>query len=180
MKLVSGVYECPGNGGIPQDSGQQVVKVVGNAAGKGAQRFELTGPDKFLIPLLAFGNIADNGDDSRLAMPERPGDGHFYRYGGSFLLADGNLAVIRAGHPFEYLTVELYLVRKCVRRYIISHAFLEQFLNAPACHFGNSPVGIDGVSAASRSCSVLSTTRFSSCSFSKCSSRCIRMRSWFC
>src|SRR3990172_3712692 len=53
---------------ISHDDGQEVVKIVGNAAGKDAEGFKLLRLDQFILHLLAVGEVpADGGNGNGLA-----------------------------------------------------------------------------------------------------------------
>ncbi len=59
---------------ICQDAGEQVIEVMGNAAGKNAYRFDLAGPQHVFFRLFTCANINERNHQRHAQSPAHWGD----------------------------------------------------------------------------------------------------------
>ena len=61
----AGVFLAQRQRGIAVDAGQQIVELVGHAAGQGADALHFLGLEKLPLQLLMFGHVAVDADEMR-------------------------------------------------------------------------------------------------------------------
>ena len=104
--------------GIADDHGQQIVEVVGDAAGELADGLHLLRLDELLLGALALGQIVDDADENRLAVLLRLADRQVHREGRAVLALADHLAadaddLASAG---AVIIVEIAIVLVAIRR----------------------------------------------------------------
>ena len=120
---------------VPIDRGQQVVEVVGDAAGKLSNSFHLLRLAQLIFELLSFGDVARYALDAGC---------HAVLINILRVDLDGNAASVFSdnfdvisGYPFsgQFAFHHLLDLRQALRRYRVAHFELESFFERIACNF---------------------------------------------